>query len=80
MKNMLVKKNLKSKLFWKVWATLAIFGDMSKGAVLEKINNITGSNLVLSSYGTIFTEWSIKNRIERTKGILSAIPYNQWKN
>ena len=72
------KTNLKSKLFWKVWSTLAIFGDMSKGAVLEKINNITGSNLVLSSYGTIFTEWNKNNRIEKTKGILSAIPYNQW--
>lgn len=71
--------NGEAPLFWKVYATLAIYGDMNKEDVLEMINKLTGSNLVLTSYGTMFTTWNKENRIKKTKGMLSAVPKKDWK-
>lgn len=67
-----------SKLFWCVWTTLAIYGEMRKEDILQKINNLAERDLVLTSYTTMFTEWKANNRIQLNKGLYKAIPYDQW--
>ena len=72
-------KNPKATLFWKVWSLLAINGPMSKEEVLNYINKVSGTNLVLTSYSTLFAQWKKENKISGKPGKLEAIPYSQWK-
>ena len=72
------RKNGNALLFTKVYITLAIYGEMTKPEVLEKINSLTGSDLASTSYTTAFAEWKHQGKIKNNKNKLCPVPYKQW--